>query len=164
MTLLMRLAILTAAGICVFRSVAAAEPAWHVLQEEVTALVFGDSGNALIAITCGRDEETGDDQTGITVRAEPGTKPPQDPVMLVLESKEARKEVPLKPDLCGKDECSDRAEGEVSIYATALPGLRPAFEIAEKATKLSIDAPGAKISAAADPEQFAKFAGYCRNW
>jgi hypothetical protein len=161
---LMRRAIPLAVAICVLSSGLSAAPAWQVIQDEVTALMFGDPGDALIAITCGRNEQSGADETGITVRAEPGTKPPQGPVVLVLESKDARKELPLKPNICGKDECSDRAEGEVSIYATAIPGLRPAFEIAEKATRISIDAPGAKVSASADEQQFVKFAGLCRNW
>jgi hypothetical protein len=45
-----------------------------------------------------------------------------------------------------------------------VPGKDLALDIASKAKMLSIDAPGAKIAAPADPAAFKKFSVSCLNW
>ena len=160
----MRFAIFVAIGIGAVASGANAEPAWRVFKEEVAVLNFGEPENALISIICGRDEETGEDQTWITVAVEHGTKPTQDAVVLIVHKEGGPKELPLKANICANNECSGGADGEVYLYDTVFPEKRPALEIAEEAVQLSIDAPGAKISAPADAKKFAEFAELCRNW
>jgi hypothetical protein len=143
---------------------AAARRGWAVYRDQVPALLYGDPENALISIICGRDEETSEDETWITVEVEPGVKPAPADVVLVLENGTARKEVPLEPKACAADQCTTRAEGEVYRYEATFPGVEPALDIAENVTKLSIDAPGAKLAAVADEKAFTKFAVLCRNW
>ena len=64
----------------------------------------------------------------------------------------------------GLSECKNQPDGEVYRYETATPGKSLALDIAGKAKALSIDAPGAKISAPADPAVFKKFSVNCLNW
>ena len=45
-----------------------------------------------------------------------------------------------------------------------MPGKRLALDIASKGEALSIDAPGAKISAPRDAKVFKKFSTMCLNW
>jgi hypothetical protein len=161
---LLQFVVLAAVGISASVAAAAAEPRWAVYRDQVPALLYGDPENAQISIICGRDEESGEDETWITIEVEPGAKPAPANVVLVLESDTARKEVPLEPLVCGEDQCTMRTEGEVYRYEATFPGVEPALDIAEKVTKLSIDAPGARISAPADEKAFSKFAGLCRNW
>jgi hypothetical protein len=135
-----------------------------VYRDQVPALLYGDPENALISIICGRHEKTDEDETWITVEVEPGVKHAPENVVLVLENGKARKEVPLEARACAANQCTMRSEGEVYRYEATFPGLEPALDIAENVTKLSIDAPGAKVSAAADEKAFTKFAVLCRNW
>ncbi len=160
----MRLVMFVAVGIGVAVADAVAGPGWGVYQDKVPALLYGDPENALLSIICGRNEETGKEETWISVAVANGTKPGKGKVALVLESKKVRKEVPLQPKICGDGQCNTRAPGEVYLYEATFPGTAPALDIAEKATKISIDAPGAKVSAPADEKAFSKFAGLCRNW
>ena len=143
---------------------AASEPGWRVYRDQVPALLYGDPENALISIICGRHEETYEDETWITIEVEPGVKPAPADVVLVLENGKARKEVPLEPKACAANQCTMRTEGEVYRYEATFPGIEPALDIAENVTKISIDAPGAKLSANADEKAFTKFAVLCRNW
>jgi hypothetical protein len=161
---LLRLAVLVAVGLGAAVSEAVADPGWNVFQDEVPTLLYGDPENALISIICGRDEETGKEETWISVAVDNGTKPAKGKIVLILESKKTRKEVPLRPKICGDGECNTRAAGEVYLYEATFPGTAPALDIAEKATKISIDAHGAKVSAPAEEKAFSKFAGLCRNW
>ena len=55
------------------------------------------------------------------------------------------------PDICGGDnECPNLPDGEIYRYETNVPGKRLAIDIADKGETISIDAPGAKISAPRD--------------
>jgi hypothetical protein len=156
--------VLAAFGIAAAVAKAAAEPGWAVYRDQVPALLYGEPENALISIICGRDEATHEDETWITIEVEPGVKPAPANVVLVLENGTARKEVPLQPRACAPSQCTTRAEGEVYRYEATFEGVEPALDIAENVTKLSIDAPGAKLSAVADEKAFTKFAVLCRNW
>jgi hypothetical protein len=160
----LRLAIFVVLGLGIAVSDALADPRWGVFQDKVPALLYCDPENALLSIICGRNEETGKEETWISVAVANGTKPGKGKVALILESKKVRKEVPLEPKICGDGECTARAPGEVYLYEATFPGTAPALDIAEKATKISIDAPGAKFSAQVDDKAFSEFAGLCRNW
>lgn len=160
----LRLAVLATAGLGAVLAEASSQPRWAVYRDQVPALLYGDPETALISIICGRHEETHEEETWITIEVEPGVKPAPENVVLVLENGKARKEVPLEPQTCAPDQCIARSEGEVYRYEATFPGVEPALDIAENVTKLSIDAPGAKLAANADKKAFSKFAGLCRNW
>jgi hypothetical protein len=82
-----------------------------------------------------------------------------------VDEEGGRQDVPLKPLICGGlSECNNQPDGEVYRYENATPGKHLALDIASKATRLSIDAPGAKIAAPADPTAFKKFSVSCLNW
>jgi len=82
-----------------------------------------------------------------------------------IEQDKGRKDVPLKPLLCGgSSKCPSQSDGEVYRYVASVPGKSLALDIAGKGRKLAIDAPGAKITAPADPAAFKKFSVSCLNW
>jgi hypothetical protein len=145
---------------------ARAEPVWTVEGSEVVYLFYGEPKTPVLTITCGEQEgETGKDETRIEVDTAKGTTMKADKVVLVIEMKSGRKEVPLMPDICGGDnECSNLPDGEIYRYETSVPGKRLAIDIADKGETISIDAPGAKISAARDAKVFKKFSAMCLNW
>ena len=73
--------------------------------------------------------------------------------------------MPLKADICGgENECSNLPDGEIYRYEASVPGKRLALDIASKGETISIDAPGAKISAPRDAKAFKKFSALCLNW
>jgi hypothetical protein len=145
---------------------ASAEPGWTVERSEVAYLFYGEPSKPVLTITCGQEEgETGKDETRIEVETEKGTTTKADKVVLVIEMKTGRKEVPLKTDICGGDnECTNLPDGEIYRYEASAPGKRLAVDIADKGERISIDAPGAKISAARDAKIFKKFSAMCLNW
>ena len=147
-------------------SSASAEPAWTVERSEVAYLFYGEPKTPVLTITCGQEEgETGRDETRIEVDTEKGTTTKADKVVLVVEMKGGRKEVPLKADICGgENECTNLPDGEIYRYEASVPGKRLAVDIADKGETISIDAPGAKFSAARDAEVFKKFSTMCLNW
>ncbi|HZP10719.1 hypothetical protein [Methyloceanibacter sp.] len=147
-------------------SSASAEPGWSVERSEVAYLFYGEPEKPLLTITCGQEEgETGRDETRIEVNTEKGTTAKAEKIVLVVETKTGRKDVPLKALVCGGDnECTNLPDGEIYRYEASLPGKRPAVEIADKAERISIDAPGAKFSAQRDPSVFKKFSEMCLNW
>jgi hypothetical protein len=147
-------------------SSASAEPAWTVERSEVAYLFYGEPKTPVLTITCGQEEgETGRDETRIEVDTEKGTTTKADKVVLVVEMKGGRKEVPLKADICGgENECTNLPDGEIYRYEASVPGKRLAVDIADKGETISIDAPGAKFSAARDAEAFKKFSTMCLNW
>jgi hypothetical protein len=162
---MLMLALMLSASIARIPS-ASAEPAWTVERSEAAYLFYGESGKPVLTITCGQEEgETGRDETRIEVEAEKGTTTKADKVVLVIEAKGGRKEVPLKPLMCGGDnECTNLHDGEISRYEANVPGKRAAVEIADKAERISIDAPGAKFSTSRDDKVFKKFSQMCLNW
>lgn len=140
-------------------SSASAEPAWTVERSEVANLFYGEPKTPVLTITCGQEEgETGRDETRIEVDTEKGTTTKADKVVLVVEMKGGRKEVPLKAEICGgENECTNLPDGEIYRYEASVPGKRLAVDIADKGETISIDAPGAKISAPRDTKIFKKF-------
>jgi hypothetical protein len=91
-----------------------------------------------------------------------GTTTKADKVVLIIETKAGRKEVPLKADICADDnECTDLLKGEIYRYETSVLGKRLPVDTADKAERISIDAPGAKISAPRDAKVFKKFSAMC---
>ena len=147
-------------------SSAHAEPGWTVERSEVAYLFYGEPKTPVLTITCGQEEgETGKDETRIEVDTAKGTTTKADKVVLVVEMKSGRKEVPLTPDICGGDnECTNLPDGEIYRYETSVPGKRLAIDIADKGETISIDAPGAKILAPRDAKVFKKFSAMCLNW
>jgi hypothetical protein len=143
-----------------------AEPGWTVERSEVAYLFYGEPKTPVLTITCGQEEgETGKDETRIEVDTEKGTTTKADKVVLVVEMKSGRKEVLLTPDICrGDNECTNLPDGEIYRYEASVPGKRLAIDIADKGETISIDAPGAKISAARDAKVFKKFSAMCLNW
>jgi hypothetical protein len=165
MRLPLALALLATATIANASS-ARAEPGWTVERSEVAYLFYGEPSKPVLTITCGQWEgETGRDETRIEVETEKGTTAKTDNVVLVIEMRSGRKEVPLKPDICGGDnECTNLPDGEIYRYEASVPGKRLAVDIADKGEKISINAPGAKFSAPRDPKAFKKFSAMCLNW
>jgi hypothetical protein len=158
--------VLVGAALTGLASAVSAAPLWTVERSEIAYLLFGEAGKPVLSISCGREEgETGRDETRIEVEVAKGTKPGKDPVVLRIEQDKGHKDVPLEPLVCGGlSECQNQPDGEVYRYETAIPGKSLALDIAGKATALSIDAPGAKIAAPADPGAFKKFRVSCLNW
>ncbi len=145
---------------------ASAEPAWTVERSEVAYLFYGEPKTPVLTITCGQEEgETGRDETRIEVEVDKGTTTKADKIVLVVAMKSGRKEVPLKADICGgENACTNLPDGEIYRYETSVPGKRLALDIAGKGETISIDAPGAKISAPRDAKAFKKFSVMCLNW
>jgi hypothetical protein len=162
----MRSSVLVAVAMTGLASAVSAAPLWTVERSEIAYLFFGEAGKPVLSISCGQEEgETGRDETRIEVEVEKGTKPGKDQVVLRIEQDKGHQDVPLKPLICGGlSECNNQPDGEVYRYVTATPGKSLALDIAGKAKALSIDAPGAKIAAPADPAAFRKFSVSCLNW
>jgi hypothetical protein len=165
MRLLLVLATMLAAYAAGISSVSA-EPAWTVERSEVAYLFYGEPSKPVLTITCGQAEgETGKDETRIEVETEKETATKADKVVLVIEMKSGRKEAPLKADICGgENECTNLPDGEIYRYEASVPGKRLAVDIADKGEKISIDAPGAKISAVRNAKVFKQFSAMCLNW
>jgi hypothetical protein len=143
-----------------------AQPGWSVERSEVAYLFYGEPKTPVLTITCGQQEgETGKDETRIEVDTVKGTTTKADKVVLVVEMKSGRKEVPLTPEICGGDnECTNLPDGEIYRYEASVPGKRLAIDIADKGETISVDAPGAKILAPRDATVFKKFSAMCLNW
>ena len=108
--------------------------AWTVERSEVAYLFYGEPKTPVLTITCGQEEgETGRDETRIEVDTEKGHDSKPDKVVLVVEMKGGRKEVPLKADICGgENECANLPDGEIYRYEASVPGKRLAVDIADK--------------------------------
>ncbi|MFZ2017686.1 MAG: hypothetical protein WAU90_03295 [Methyloceanibacter sp.] len=143
-----------------------AEPRWTVERSEVAYLFYGEPKTPVLTITCGQEDgDTGKGETRIEVDAAKGTTTKADKVVLVVEMRSGRNEVPLVPDICGGDnECPNLPDGEIYRYETDVPGKRLAIDIADKGETISIDAPGAKFSAPRDATVFKRFSAMCLNW
>ena len=159
----MRPSVLLAVAVACVASSAGAAPLWTVEKSETAYLFYGEPGRPVLSISCGQQE--GEDETRIEVEVETGTKLGKDEVVLRIEQDKGRKDVPLKPLLCGGwSKCPSQSDGEVYRYVASVPGKSLALDIAGKGRKLAIDAPGAKITAPADPAAFKKFSVSCLNW
>jgi hypothetical protein len=162
----MRSRILVAAAVTGLASGVSAAPLWTVERSEIAYLLFGEPGKPVLSISCGQEDgETGRDETRIEVEVETGTKPGKDKVVLRVDQENGHQDVPLTPLICGSvSECQSQPNGEVYRYEASVPGKTLALEIVSKAKVLSIDAPGAKFAAPADPAAFKKFRVSCLNW
>ena len=120
----------------------------------------------MLTITCGQEEgETGRDETRIEVEVDEGHQTKADKIVLVVAMKSGAKEVPLKADICGgANECTNLPDGEIYRYETSVPGQAARARHRVKGETMSIDAPGAKISAPRDAKAFKKFSAMCLNW
>jgi hypothetical protein len=117
-------------------------PLWRTRQTGAVDLLRQEEG------------ETGRDETRVEVEVEPGTTPGKEKAVLRIEHDEGHKDVALTPLLCGaSSECNNQPEGEVYRYQASVPGKHLALDIAG-GLRLSVDAPGAKIAAPADPVAF----------
>ena len=162
----MRSRVLVAVAVTGLASGVSAAPLWTVERSGTAYLLFGEPGNPILTISCGlEDGESGRDETRIEVAVETGTKAGTDKAVLRVMEEKASTELPLKPLVCGGPSgCETRPDGEVYRYETSVPGKTLALDIAGKAKALSIDAPGAKFTAPADPAAFKKFRVSCLNW
>ncbi len=162
----MRCCVVLAVAMTGLAPVASAEPLWTVDAAQIAYLVYGEPGKPVLSISCGQaEDETGRDETRIEVEVEKGNKPPKKKVVLRVHEDKGHQAVPLTPLICGgSSECQNQPDGEVYRYATSVPSKDLAVDIASKAKMLSIDAPGAKITAPADPVAFKKFSVGCLNW
>jgi hypothetical protein len=162
----MRSSVFLAVALTALAPVASAKPLWTVETSEIAYLVYGEPGQPVLSISCGQEDgETGRDETRIEVEVETGTKQGKDTVVLRVDEEGGHQDVLLKPLICGGlSECNTQPDGEVYRYETATPGKDLAVDIASKAKVLSIDAPGAKIAAPADPAAFKTFSVSCLNW
>lgn len=162
----LRFSVFLAFAMAATASGASAAPVWTVEPGEIAALFYGEPAQAVLSISCAQgDGETERDETRIEVEVERGTKRGDGLAVLRVEEDGGRKEVPLTAQICGGEtHCSNRADGEIYRYEASVPGKTLALDIARKGRKLTIDAPGAKISAPADAAAFKKFAVHCLNW
>jgi hypothetical protein len=162
----MRSRVLVAVALTGLASGVSAAPLWTVERSEIAHLYFGEPGKPVLSISCGQEDgDTGRDETRIKIEVETGTKAGTDKAVLRVMEEKGSKELPLEPLVCrGSSECKTRPDGEVYRYETSVPGKSLALDIAGKAKALSIDAPGAKFTAPADPAAFKKFRVSCLNW
>jgi hypothetical protein len=161
----MRCCVVLVAAMTGFASAADAQPLWTAEAAEIAYLFYGEPGRPVLSISCGQEEgETGRDETRIEVEVEPGTKARSAKAVFIVEQNKGRQEVPLKPLVCGgSSECQNQPDGEIYRYEASVPGKHLALDIAG-AKRLSVDAPGAKIAAPADPAAFKTFSVGCLNW
>ena len=162
----MRSKVLVAVAMTGLTSGVSTAPLWTVERDEIAHLLFGEPGKPVLSISCGQEDgEPGRDETRIKVEVETGTKAGKDKAVLRVMEEKGSKELPLEPLICGgESECKTRPDGEVYRYEASMPGKSLALDIAGKAKALSIDAPGAKFTAPADPAAFKKFRVSCLNW
>ena len=139
---------------------AASAQQWHVLHEQEVSVGYGKTATETeLSVTCsGRQSE-------IYVHVAPGTKPPAQAPTLVVKEGGATNTIALEVYVCGRPTaCSHRPDGEVATYFARVKGKALALRFAEKMTSAEVDAPGAKVSVAADRAAFRKFAAACRKW
>ena len=161
----MRVSVVLAVAVTGLAPAASAQPLWTAEAAEIAYLVYGEPGRPVLSISCGQEEgETGHDETRIEVEVGPGTKPGKEKAVLRIEHDEGHKDVALTPLVCGaSSECNNQPDGEIYRYEASISGKHLALDIAG-AVRLSVDAPGAKIAAPADPAAFKTFSVGCLNW
>jgi len=143
---------------------AAATPAtaqkWVVSEEESVTLEYRNAADTASILSVSCHTELSD----IVVPINPGTKPPTTPPELKITEKGTTRTMKLTVEVCGGElTCTDRPNGEVSTYYVRQKQKLLALRFAEKATAISIDAPGAAIKANADKAAFAKFVSLCKK-
>lgn len=141
---------LLAASMFIAFAAAPAAAQWSIADEESVSLNYGRANDNKFSISCG------DAGSEVVVVIPPGVKAPPGPVVLnAAEGKGARK-ITLPVELCGGETtCTDRRDGEVSVYRLHQKGKRLALDLATRATAFAIDAPGAKLTIKANAKIFA---------
>src|SRR5258708_5162991 len=119
---------------------------WHMLEEQEVSIGYGAAPTeSVLSVTCSAR------QSEIFVPTAPGTKPPAQAPTLVVKEGEATHTIKLEVYVCGRPTaCSHRPDGEVATYFARTKGKAMALRFAGKMTSAEIDAPGAKLSVAAD--------------
>jgi hypothetical protein len=130
---------------------------WEVLEEEAVTLSHADGqGSADIEIHCASSSD-------VVVPLQPGIKRPDAPVYLTLHTPKGVEKIKLLSDVCRNGECTDRPDGNVSVYKTQQKGKQLAF-LAASARRVEIDAPGAKFAFDVTAAESKRFAQLCRKW
>ena len=148
-------------------SSANAEPAWTVERSEVAYLFYGEPGKAVLTITCGQQEgKTGKDETRIEVEADKGTTTKADKIVLVLAMKSGAKGGGAQGRYLRRRERMQQParRGDLPLRGERSRQAARARHRRSKGETISIDAPGAKISAPRDAKAFKKFSALCLNW
>jgi hypothetical protein len=148
------LSLLAAVALCA----PASAQQWKVYEEESISLDYRNAADTstLLSVACGSDH------ADVTVPIDPGVKPPAQAPQLQVTAAAGPYALALQWDVCGRDSltCTDRPTGQVSTYFIRTKDKRLALRFAQ-ATAVSIDAPGALLSAKADKAAFARFAALC---
>lgn len=141
-------------------SASASAQQWKVYEGESVSLDYRNAADSesVFSVACGSSH------SDITIPLVPGIKPPaQAPELRVTERAPARS-IKMQWDVCGGElTCTDRPDGDVSTYYVKSKSKQIALRFADRATFVSIDAPGIRLSAAAHKETFARFAKLCRK-
>jgi hypothetical protein len=150
----------TAAILSVVGASAASAEKWTILREMELSINYGkDPLEASLSVTCSAN------QSEIYVPTAPGTKPPAQLPELVVKEGATSHAIKLEAYACGQPaKCMHRPDGEIPTYVARTKGKAMALRFAEKMTAAEIDAPGAKLSVAADRALFRQFAAECRKW
>ena len=131
---------------------------WKVFEEESVSMEYRNAADteSLISISCSARDSR------IWIPVGPGVKPPPQPASLEVTEQGTSRRIVLTTELCGgQTTCTDRADGDVSLYTARAKTKNLVLALAERARSLKIDAPGARNTAPADQAAFAHFADLC---
>jgi hypothetical protein len=152
--------VFAASALCLLGMSPASAQQWKMFEEEGVSLEYRNAADteSLISVACSPQ------QSEIFVPLAPGMKKPAQAPSLAVKEGAATNTIKLASAVCGgPTSCSDRPDGDVSTYEARAKGKAMALRVADKATSVDIDAPGAKISAASNPAVFKQFAAACRK-
>jgi hypothetical protein len=141
-------------------SASASAQQWQVFEEESVSLDYrnAEDTESVFSVLCGAGH------SDITIPLAPGIKPPAQAPELRVTEQTGVNAIKLRWDVCGGGmTCTDRPNGDVSTYYVKANDKQIALRFADKASSLTIDAPGIKLTAAADKKAFARFAALCRK-
>jgi hypothetical protein len=146
-------------GVLAIAAPAAAQQ-WKIFEEESVSLDYRNAADteSIFSVLCGSSH------SDITIPLAPGIKPPaQAPELRVIEQTGVTL-ITMRWDVCGGElTCTDRPSGDVSTYYVKAKDKQIALRLADRASALAIEAPGIKLSAAADRTTFARFSALCRK-
>jgi hypothetical protein len=131
---------------------------WKVLEEESITLEYRNAEDtaSILAISCS------DSRSDIVVPLNPGVKPPDRPIRLTMVTSGRAETTDLEADVCKNNECTDRPNGDVSVYQVVQRGKQLALKAAT-VKEFKLDAPGATFSIAAAQRPFDDFVRLCRR-
>jgi hypothetical protein len=133
---------------------------WQVFEEESVSLDYRNAADteSVFSVLCGARH------SDITIPLAPGIKPPAQAPELRVTEPTGVIAIKLRWDVCGGEmTCTDRPNGDVSTYYVKANDKQVALRFADKASSIAIDAPGIRLTAAADAKAFARFAALCRK-